>query len=159
MEENCQRKIENYKRKANNSHQEQVTRDAGADLSKQKSFHTKPRRKQLLCSGIQSYNKRAIVEHDIESTQISTEKEECTTINQKRAQELLEKQRQLCLKERRQKYEGMKAQQKANHHITINCRKFTCKSTEIKDTQSEAEPETESSDGEWINTILIAGDS
>ena len=159
MEENCQLKIENYKLKANNSHQEQVTRDAGADLNKQKIFHTKPRREQLSCSGIQSHDKRAIIQHDVESTQISTEKEECITNNQKRAQELLEKQRQLCLKERQQKYEAMKVQQKAHHHITINYRKFTSESTEIKDTQSEAEPEAKSSDGKWINTILIAGDS
>ena len=159
MEENCQLKIENYKLKTNNSHQEQVTRDAGADLNKQKIFHTKPRREQLSCSGIQSHDKRAIIQHDVESTQISTEKEECITNNQKRAQELLEKQRQLCLKERQQKYEAMKVQQKAHHHITMNYRKFTSESTEIKDTQSEAEPEAKSSDGKWINTILIAGDS
>ena len=70
IEDNCQLTIENYKLRAKNCHQEQVTRYAGEGLAKQKGFHTKPRREQLSCSGIQSYSKRATKEHDRELTQI-----------------------------------------------------------------------------------------
>ena len=164
MEENCQLKIENNMFKTNKSHQEQVTSNAVADLNKPKVLHTKARREQLSCSGIQSHNKKAesnkaTIEHDVEGIQTSTEKEECINNNQKDAQQSFEKQRKLCLNERRQKYEAMKVKQKANHHIRINCRKSEYESTEIKDTRPEAEPNRKSPEGEWINTILIAGDS
>ena len=60
--------------------------------------------------------------------------------------------------ERRQKYEAMKFQQNANDHISMNCKQYTSESTEIEVTRPTVAP-SKKSDGEWKNTILIAGDS